>query len=225
MNIVTGVGVLDKAMLILRAVAERPRTLTEIQAETALPRATAHRLASAWCDQGMLRRDDEGRFELGTALAALAGTAAERFPLASLSRPVLERLRDETGEGVQLFVRDGERRRCVASLQSLHGLRWIVPEGAVLSMDAGSAAGVLRGQARPHGWIESVEEREPGVASVSAPVVDRLGTTVAAVCVSGPIDRLSREPGSLFGGQVVEAAAVLNAMLGTDVPSPASKEV
>ena len=138
MDIVTGVGVLDKAMLILRAVAERPRTLGEIQADTSLPRATAHRLATAWCEQGMLRRDDDGRYELGTGLAALASAAADRFPLASLARPVLTHLRDETGEGAQLFVREGERRRCVVSLQSLHGLRWIVPEGAVLSMDAGS---------------------------------------------------------------------------------------
>lgn len=225
MNTVTGVGVLDKAMLILRAVADRPRSLTEIQAETALPRATAHRLSTAWCQHGMLRRDDEGRYELGTGLAALASTAAERFPLASLARPVLMQLRDETGEGVQLFVRDDERRRCVVSLQSLHGLRWIVPEGAVLSMDAGSAARVLRGEPRPGGWVQSVEEREAGVASVSAPVIDGVGAIVAAVCVSGPIDRLSREPGAVFGERVVAAAEALGELVGTDPPPRSSYEM
>ena len=55
-------------------------------------------------------------------------------------------------------------------------------------------------------WVATVEEREAGVASVSAPVHDRHGTVVAAVSVSGPIERLTRDPGSLFGPAVVEAA-------------------
>ena len=43
-------------------------------------------------------------------------------------------------------------------------------------------------------WVESVGEREAGVASVSAPVLDASGTVVAAVSVSGPIERTSRHP-------------------------------
>jgi DNA-binding IclR family transcriptional regulator len=55
-------------------------------------------------------------------------------------------------------------------------------------------------------WVESVEEREAGVASVSAPVVDAEGTIVAAVSVSGPIERTSRQPGRRYAKQVVAAA-------------------
>ena len=46
-------------------------------------------------------------------------------------------LRDETGEIVQLYVRDGDRRVCIAALESPHGLRTIVPMGASLPLDAG----------------------------------------------------------------------------------------
>ena len=101
-----------------------------------------------------------------------------------------ERLRDETGESVQLFVRSGEGRLCVESLESAHGLRWIVPVGAVLPLDRGSAGRVLSGVGGP--VVESVEEREAGVASVSAAIHDRGGAVVAAVCVSGPVERLTR---------------------------------
>lgn len=209
MDIVTGVGVLDKALAIVRSVAEAPRSLSELQEHTALPRATAHRLAVALERHGMLRRGGDGRFELGAELGMLGRLAAERFPLAELARPVLVALRDSTGESVQLFVREGTQRRCVISLQSPHALRWIVPDGALLPLDVGSAGRVLSGEAGPQGWVESVEEREPGVASVSAPVLDAAGSVMAAVSISGPVERLTREPGARFGVQVVSAARAL----------------
>jgi DNA-binding IclR family transcriptional regulator len=214
MDIVTGVGVLDKAAHVLRAVADAPRSLNGLQAATGLPRATAHRLAVALEQHGLLRRDDEGRFDLGPELAALGRIASDRFPLAALALPALERLRDESGESVQLFVREGAQRRCVLSLQSPHALRWIVPEGVLFPLDVGSAGRVLTGHTGAEGWVQSVEEREPGVASVSAPVLDDGVAVVAAVSISGPVERLTRQPGERFGQSVLDAAAAITAALG-----------
>lgn len=220
MDIVTGVGVLDKGVLVLRAVAERPLSLAALQSATGLPRATAHRLAVALEAHGLLRRDDEGRFDLGPELASLGREAALRFPLADIARPVIERLRDETGESAQLFVREGSARRCVLSLQSPHALRWIVPEGVLFPLDVGSAGRVLSGETPAVGWIESVEEREAGVASVSAPVLGPGGELMAAVSVSGPIDRMSREPGRVFGTRVASAASRLASLVAGAPPTP-----
>jgi DNA-binding IclR family transcriptional regulator len=213
MDIVTGVGVLDKAVHVLRAVGERPLSLAALQSATGLPRATAHRLAVALESHGLLRRDDEGRFDLGPELASLGREAAVRFPLAEVALPVIEQLRDHTGESAQLFVREGHSRRCVVSLQSPHALRWIVPEGVLFPLDVGSAGRVLSGVTPAQGWIESVEEREAGVASVSAPVRDGDGQVIAAVSVSGPIERMSREPGRVFGSRVVAAAGSLGGLV------------
>lgn len=213
MDIVTGVGVLDKAVHILRAVADGPRTLHSLQSATGLPRATAHRLAVALEAHGLLRRDDEGRFDLGPELAALGRITSERYPLAELALPALEALRDETEESIQLFVREGVHRRCVLSLQSPHALRWIVPEGVLFPLELGSAGRVLSGAGNERGWIESVEEREAGVASVSAAVRTADGIVLAAVSVSGPIDRLTRSPGARFGDRVVRAADAVAAVV------------
>ena len=60
---------------------------------------------------------------------------------------------------------------------------------------------------RRRGWAQSVGEREAGVASVSAPVRGPGGRVVAAVSVSGPIERLTRQPGRLHAQAVVAAAA------------------
>jgi DNA-binding IclR family transcriptional regulator len=199
---------------VLRALEHGgPAALTDVQGRTGLPRATAHRLLGALEHHGLVRRDGEGRYALGLGLIALGRAAADEFPLADLARPVLVELRDRTGESVQLFVREGAGRRCLVSLESAHGLRWIVPEGVVLPLHVGSAGRLLSGAAGTDGWVASVEERESGVASVSAPVVDDQGDVVAAVSVSGPLGRLSRQPGRRFGADVVAAAERVSAAI------------
>jgi DNA-binding IclR family transcriptional regulator len=119
-------------------------------------------------------------------------------------------LRDTTGESTQLYVALGESRICVAALESPHSLRTIVPVGASLPMDRGSAGRVLSLDqgAFGVGWAESVEEREPGVASVSAAVVVD-GEVIGAVSVSGPIERTTRQPGRKYSAAVMEAAAAI----------------
>jgi DNA-binding IclR family transcriptional regulator len=211
---VSGVGVLDKAVMVLTALRDGPRNLSDLMAVTGLPRATAHRLAVALEAHDLVRRDGDGRFALGFGLAALGRAAVDSFPLGEVARPALEALRDETGESVQLYVRDGDRRVCVESLESPHGLRTIVPVGASLPLDVGSAGKVLGGEAAAlkRGWAESVGEREAGVASVSAPVRAG-GEIVAAVSVSGPIERTTRQPGRRYAKAVERAAATIERAL------------
>jgi DNA-binding IclR family transcriptional regulator len=210
---VSGVGVLDKAMAVLVAVEASPASLAQLVERTSLSRATAHRLAAALEVHGLLRRDEEGRFCLGLRLIGLGHQAAEAVPVWAAARPALVWLHEETGESVQLFVRDGDVRVCVDSLESARELRTIVPVGARLPLEVGSAGTVLSvGTDRP--WVESVGEREEGVASVSAPVRDGGDRVLAAVSVSGPIHRLTSRPGAKYGSIVAEAAQRVEAAAG-----------
>jgi DNA-binding IclR family transcriptional regulator len=216
MDSVSGVGVLDKAVVVLGALEQGPRTLAGLVVATGLSRATTHRLAAALTTHGLVRRDDEGRYSLGLRLIGLGHAAAEAVPGWLDARPALAWLQGETGESVQLFVREGDVRVCVESLEAPHELRTIVPVGARLPLGAGSGGRVLQSSsppAGPAGWVESVAERQPGVASVSAPVVDPGGRVIAAVSVSGPIDRTSRSPGRRYGAAVVEAARRISSSL------------
>lgn len=214
----SGVGVVDKTALVLAALEEEtgPLSLIDLVAATGLARPTAHRLAVALEAHGLVRRDDDGRFALGLRLVALGRAASDGLSLVEAARPALEALRDETGESVQLYVREGGERVCVASLESLHGLRTIVRLGAALPLDRGSAGKVLRGEPAvlARGWAESVAEREAGVASVSAPVLGPGGSLLAAVSVSGPIPRTGTAPGRRYGPATVRAARAVEAAVG-----------
>jgi DNA-binding IclR family transcriptional regulator len=200
------VGVLDKTVSLLDALANGPLVLNDLAEASGVPRATAHRLALAAEVHGLVARDEEGRFVLGPRIAVR--------PLDVVARPALEWLRDKTGESVQLYVRRGQKRVCVASLESRHGLRTMVEVGAVLPLAVGSAGKVLRGDhGAAKGWAQSVEERERGVASVSA-AVRHNGSVMAAVSVSGPIDRTTRAPGRKYKDAVVQAARRIEEAMG-----------
>lgn len=233
-NQASGVGVIDKAALVLDALEAGPTTLAQLVAATGLARPTVHRLAVALAHHRLVGRDIQGRFVLGGRLVELASAAGEDRLIAAAG-PVLLALRDATGESSQVFRRQGEWRVCVASAERPIGLRDTIPVGTQLSMKAGSAAQcllawedhdrlveglhnarftptVLAG-VRRRGWAQSLGEREPGVASVSAPVRGPSGRVIAAVSISGPIERLTRQPGRIHAEVVTRAAAQLTEAL------------
>jgi DNA-binding IclR family transcriptional regulator len=235
MNNSSGVGVLDKAVSVLNAMETGPVSLAQLVTATGLARPTAHRIAVALEHHRLVARDAQGRFVLGPRMAELA-TAAGEDRLLSVAQPILGYLRDATGESAQLYRRQADLRICVAAAERASGLRDTVPVGTALPMTAGSAAQVLlaweeaermhrglRGakfsapilaQVRRRGWAASVGEREAGVASVSAPIRGPGGRVVAAVSVSGPIERLTRSPGRLHSGAVVGAGEKISGLIG-----------
>lgn len=230
----SGVGVLDKAAAVLGALESGPNTLAQLVTATGLARPTAHRLAVALEHHRLVARDMQGRFVLGPRLAELASAAGEDRLLAS-ANPVLMALRDHTGESAQLYRRQGEQRVCVAAAERPMGLRDSIPVGSALSMLAGSAAQILLAWEEPdrlhrglqgarftattlsavrrRGWAQSISEREPGVASVSAPVRGPSGRVVAAVSISGPVERITRQPGRQHAAAVTAAANRLTDVL------------
>jgi DNA-binding IclR family transcriptional regulator len=252
---VTGVGVLDRCVTLLDLLADGPRSLRWLADASKLPRPTAHRLLVALEAHRLVARDPAVgaaavAFRLGPRLTELAAVAGPELDLASLAGPVLDRLHTATGESVQLYVRSGDHRLCIAARDAGTGLRDSVPVGALLPLAAGSGGKVLlawsSGRAdgsrlagatngteggegasgaggatalqaelaavRGRGWAASVAEREPGVASVSAPVL-RDGVLLAALCVSGPVSRLGETPGRKLSTAVADAAAELTRQL------------
>lgn len=235
----TAVGVLDRCVAVLGAVEGGARSFTDVVARTGLARPTAHRLIQGLEDHGFLVHVGGFGYVLGPRLLGLAASAMRDLPLRDLARPVLERLARSTGESAQLFVRDRDRRICVDAAESDSELRTIVEVGSSLPLTKGSAGKVflawtgdhdrarLVGTAddpvrleqqlatvRRRGWADSVSERAPGVASVSAPIFGPDRFLLAAISVSGPASRLAQLRAKRYAPAVVEAAKEIEGALG-----------
>jgi DNA-binding IclR family transcriptional regulator len=235
----TAVGVLDRCVAVLGAVESGARSFTDVVELTGLARPTAHRLIQSLEDHGFLVHAGGLGYVLGPRLLGLAASAMQDLPLRDLAHPILERLARSTGESAQLFVRDGDRRVCIDSAESDSELRTIVEVGSALPLTKGSAGKIflawtgdhdrsrLIGTAddtarlepqvattRRRGWAESVAERAPGVASVSAPIFGPDRSLLAAVSVSGPVTRLGQLRAKRYAPAVVEAAKEIERAFG-----------
>jgi DNA-binding IclR family transcriptional regulator len=235
------VGTLDRIVDILNAVEAGANTYTDITRATGLSRPTAHRLIRALEQHGFLLQAGGAGYALGPRLLSLASSAMRELPLRDLAHPWLERLARATGESAQLYVREDDVRICIDAVESDNELRTIVAVGATLPLTKGSAGKVFLawgaerdrrrvlatlpakeaarlertlGTTARRGWADSTGEREPGVASVSAPVFDAAGAPVAAVSVSGPADRIGARRARQYGPAVTAAARGIEAALG-----------
>ncbi|GGY31393.1 IclR family transcriptional regulator [Streptomyces anulatus] len=230
---VSGVGVLDKASLLLEVMERGPASLAELVARTGLKRPTVYRLATALERLRLVARDRRGRFVLGPRLGDMA-VEAGRDRLVDAAGPVLKTLRDCMGASVRLYRRHGDLRVCVAAASG-GGTGEEVPLGAAMPMTSGSAAQALvawespeslylslRGArytaatlacVRRQGWAQTVGTHEWETVSVAAPVRGPGNRVVAAVCVSGLVSRLTPSPGREHGAVVIDAAVQLGAGL------------
>lgn len=223
----SGIKVLDRAVSILFSIADKPQNLAELTKSTGLPRATAHRLASALETHDLLSRTPEGMWAPGSALPRLF--SGDNTSLIDVASPIMAQLVELTGESVQLYQREGDIRKCVAAQEPPSGLQNTVPVGSRLPLTSGSAARVFAAfdaglnnahsssepspfpptdlqTARDQGWAESIAEREPGLASISAPIHSVEGHLLAVLSISGPAERLGPEPGNKWGEILVGAA-------------------
>jgi len=217
--------VLDRAVAIVAAVASGDKSLAELSDATELPRATAHRIATALEVHHVLARNERGEWSLGPALPSYTGGPSPK--LLAAAAPVLRDLVETTGESAQLYQLTGTTRTCIAAEEPESGLHNVVPVGSHLTLTAGSAARVFAAyapidapfkdaelkQVRDDGFAESVAEREIGLASVSTPVFQPDGALVAVLSISGPAERLKPSPADKWGKELLAARKQLEGAL------------
>ena len=230
----SGIGVLDKAVGVLHTVAESPCGLAELCERTGLPRATAHRLAAGLEVHRLLARDGDGRWRLGPASTELAGQVND--PLLAASAAVLPRLREITGESVQLYRREGtvaglRRGAGTACGASRYGAGRDPPadDGRIGSQGAAGLQRCRHAAGRAARRRSSPTAHWPRCASAAGrrapPNVNRgwrasrrrcataAAWSIAAVSVSGPIDRMGRRPGARWAADLLAAADALTRRL------------
>jgi IclR family KDG regulon transcriptional repressor len=230
--------------ILLCFVHVKELSLTEISNKVTLHKSTVHRLLASLEGKGFILRDGATeKYRLGLRLWELSANLIQSDDMGAVLLPEMERLRDQIGETISLYIRDGNERLRIQAVQSNQAIRRVAPVGARMPLYVGASSKVLLAYAddivqdrvlnaaimtsgldrktleqmlietRKLGYATSVEEREPGAAAVSAPIFSRDGKLMASLAVSGPANRLTQAKMLEHVPLIVEAAHHMGTML------------
>jgi DNA-binding IclR family transcriptional regulator len=221
----TGTQAIDRAAELLVRVVESPRGLGvgELAELTSLPKSTTSRLVGALERRGLVQRAGDRRLVPGPVLLRFAhrDTGAS---LVELAAPALRALSELSGETINLGVPTPLGVEHLAQEDSRHfvgGTNWVgrrVPydkaaNGKVLR--AFSAERPAEGAAiRDQGYATAIDELEDGLSALAAPVLGPDGVAVAALSISGPSIRLTRERIAELAPALLEQATFVSVRLG-----------
>lgn len=135
----TPILVLHKVTQVLDcfSVDEPEPTLQQLIQKTGLPASTCQRLVQNMVREGFLDRDND-RYRIGIGLVRWATPGTIGLDIVRLVRPILQRLRDETGETACLYIRDGSFRTVVAVAETRHVVMRPFRVGQVMPIHAGA---------------------------------------------------------------------------------------
>jgi len=189
---------------------ERPTlSVTDLQRALNLSRPTLYRLLQTLEGKGLIRSfGDPQRFQLGPGAIALGNAAMAGVDVARLAQPALAALWEATDETVALLVPASDGRKlCLAEIPSRQPLVFTRGAGftepltvgasgkAMLAfMPDGQGEGALRREletVRRQGYCVSTGEVIDGAIAIAAPVLDRKGAAVGAICLFGPAARFT----------------------------------
>src|SRR5664279_2083680 len=105
-----GTQAVDRAATLVALVvnADEPISFTELSDESGLARSTTSRLLAALERTQLLERDDAGAYVAGPLFTVHTARHDPWPAIARLARPMLEELRDRTGETAHLGVARGD---------------------------------------------------------------------------------------------------------------------
>lgn len=106
----SGIQVIDRAVDLLDTLArsDHAASLKILSADTGLHPSTAFRILGSLIEHGLVERTPAGDYQLGTRLLAWGERVHARIDLRSEARPIMEWLRDQIGETVNLTLREGD---------------------------------------------------------------------------------------------------------------------
>lgn len=191
----------------------------------------------------LIRSLENDKYHLGYRLWELSKNLNGKDDPAALFLPLMKKLRDDIDETVTLYVRDGIERIRIQSVESNQPIRRVAPIGVRLPLSVGASSKVLIAfeeereveqilnqleiqhginksafydiikEIYQNGYATSFEERESGAAALAFPVLTTTKHLIAALAISGPINRLTPERIKEIIPRVNEAANQMGRLL------------
>jgi len=233
----------DRALDILLCFRhQRELSLTDIAKQLSLHKSTVYRLLQVLEQRHFVQRDPvTEKYRLGHSIWDLASSIGQE-EWTDLLLPEMRKLRDAVGETISLYVKSGLERVRVQAVQSTQEIRRVVRVGDRFPLFGGAGSKVLLAYSTPeeqqavfnhpefpaywskerlknelqfvreHGYAYSIGEREPEAAAVAAPIF-KGKEVIAALAISGPIQRFTPEKIPWFAEHVKAAAEQMSRML------------
>ncbi|PTM58424.1 IclR family transcriptional regulator [Desmospora activa] len=218
-------------------------SLTEIANHIQLAKSTTTRLLATLEQNDLIQKDPATlKYRLGHGMYYLGHIAGRSIQIREIAKPIMERLRDNTNETVNLYLLDQDRRSCIEQSEGLQSVRHLVKIGERLPLWAGAGGKVILAyqstelqrriftqvpsaaqvnalqkelpNIRSRGSASSLDEREVGSAAVAAPIFDINGDVKACLSVSGPTNRFTPEFIEQLHVQVRDEAMTISKQLG-----------
>lgn len=239
-----GSQTLLRGLEIIDAVANGAAQLPAIMERVGTTRSTTHRLAAALVQQGYLKFEPRAGYTLGVKLIELGFRAHRQSNLPQIARPVLEQLAAETLDTIHLAVLQDREviyldkvsgQRALEFRSRIGGRQpvWSTGVGKALLLDHAETEwrhyfglGMGSQGQDEQGWIRrmreyaaggyalDLEDNEPQVRCIAAPVRDVTGKIVAAVSVSSTVTYMDDDRMASLIPRVRQAAAQISANLG-----------
>jgi len=240
----SGTQAIDRALEVLSSFITTPEQgITDLAKSTGLSPSTVHRMLQALVGAGFVEQDRASeRYRLGPTAVVLGHSARESLGL-ERALPILERLGGETGESVNLGVRDGFEVVVVLRVESVQPLRLEQPPGSRIAIHVSSmgksmlAFGddsldglemqrftestlatkkALRRELkniREYGYSIDREESIPGVTCLGAPILNADGVAVAGIAIQAPTVRMTPERQEHLSRRLLATSAEITDML------------
>jgi DNA-binding IclR family transcriptional regulator len=185
-----------------------------------------------------------GRYRLGLRVVHLANALLARLDVRVVARPHLEELVRATGETATLSVPGEEDAVTIDFVSGTHQIQPVSRLGRPSIGHATSAGKVMLafsgrslpedplrpftprtitdakrlarevGRVRERGWAQAIEEREPGLSAIAAPVRSSRGELEAIVALQGPSSRFDAKAIEAALPHVLESAESISRELG-----------
>ncbi len=121
----------------------RKLSLNEMVHLSGIPKTSAHRMIGSLEDMGLLSKDEEGKYTLGMLFLEFGQLVADRLDIRQIAYPIMQALRDEIGEAVNLTMKDNWEAIYVEKLDTMHPVRLFTKVGRRSPLYAGACSRII----------------------------------------------------------------------------------
>ena len=165
--------------------------------------STTYRILTTLEEYGYVSRLKSKDYVVGTQALYLSAIYTQSNHLEQI-RPIVDRIRDMSGETASFFVEEEDKRICLYRAHSRDEIRHNIEQGSRLKLNQGASGRIILAYGkrkndkqgfykdiRDKGYYLSINEHNAALFALAVPVVSNSDKFVGAIVVSGPISRFN----------------------------------